>query len=251
MITLKNTLPHATATWTNWHFQTWVVMVLWDCDARWGAEHACLGTWGTDFSPGHSASFVKLSQTPPDVTIPSLHCIQFNIWGFFICLSLHWIQNALWSLRQLNTCLLKDPFGQSEVGDWKLGWARLYFSASANLYFSRLVSCTWILLERAVQNNLTSTFFFFERKIPLSWHVTSEAYWEVTNVYSKQAGSLMIASNMHSAVIGYLSLLATIYSCKDCISFCQWGEELTFIRQCSWFNTLVAAWFVGERKIAK
>lgn len=164
MITLKNTLPHATATWTNWHFQTWVVMVLWDCDARWGAEHACLGTWGTDFSPGHSASFVKLSQTPPDVTIPSLHCIQFNIWGFFICLSLHWIQNALWSLRQLNTCLLKDPFGQSEVGDWKLGWARLYFSASANLYFSRLVSCTWILLEHAVQNNLTSTFFFFWKK---------------------------------------------------------------------------------------
>ena len=36
MTTLKHTLPHAAATWTNWHSQTWAVVVLWDCDAKVG-----------------------------------------------------------------------------------------------------------------------------------------------------------------------------------------------------------------------
>lgn len=185
----------------------------WFCEIvtqRSGTEHACPATWGTDFSPGHAASFVKLTQTPPDIMIvlpllfQRLHCFQFNTWGFLLCLSLHWTQNALCSLQQLNTCLLKDPLGQSEVGDqklgwaagaesmsaerplgairggvWKLGWTHLYFSPSANLCFSRLVSFTWIWYTACCteQLNFHCFFFFFliETKIPVSWHVTSEA----------------------------------------------------------------------------
>lgn len=66
-ITFKQTLPHAAATQTNWHFQTWVVLFPWDCDAKVGAEHACPGGRGEQtLSPGHAASLgVKLSGRLP------------------------------------------------------------------------------------------------------------------------------------------------------------------------------------------
>ena len=124
--------------------------------------------------PGHAASLVKLSQTPPDIMIllplliQRLHRIQFNIWHFLLCLSLHWTQNALRSAaaesmsaerplgaiwggdRKLGwaagaeSMSAERPLGATSGRDQKLGWAHLYFSPSANLCFSRLVSFTWI-----------------------------------------------------------------------------------------------------------
>lgn len=118
--------------------------------------------------PGHAASLVKLSQTPPDIMIllPSLiqrlHRIQFNIWHFLLCLSLHWTQNALRSAAA-ESMSAERPLGATWGGDQKLGWAHLYFSPSANLCFSRLVSFTWIWYRACCteQLNFYCLFVFF------------------------------------------------------------------------------------------